>query len=112
MSTITSVTHTEEQFEAARLFVEEIRGCGPLDPHELARFLAQREARPIPMRLECPGCGELHIDEGEPATTPHRTHACQFCGVLWAPAVVATVGVRFLPGCKNSEDVAAEAKAL
>lgn len=29
------------------------------------------------------------------------THACQECGFLWAPAVVPTVGVRFLPGCKG-----------
>lgn len=59
---------------------------------------------PIPLRIHCPDCGELHVDEGEQATTPHRTHACQFCGHLWAPAVVATVGVRFLPGCKNEPE--------
>lgn len=59
------------------------------------------EPAPIPLILWCPACHERHIDEGEQATTPHRTHACQSCGVLWAPAVVPTVGVRFLPGCKN-----------
>ena len=56
---------------------------------------------PIPLRLSCPACGVWHIDEGDLATTPHRTHACQNCGTLWAPAVVPTVGVKFLPGCKN-----------
>ena len=56
---------------------------------------------PIPLRLSCPACGIWHIDEGDLATTPHRTHACQHCGALWAPAVVPTVGVKFLPGCKN-----------
>jgi hypothetical protein len=56
---------------------------------------------PVPIRLECPACGELHIDEGEFATKPHHTHACQHCGAVWRPAVVATVGVRFLPGFKN-----------
>ena len=56
---------------------------------------------PVPIRLECPTCGELHIDEGEFATKPHHTHACQHCGAVWRPAVVATVGVRFLPGFKN-----------
>ena len=30
---------------------------------------------PIPMRLTCPSCGELHIDVGEFATKPHHTHA-------------------------------------
>lgn len=63
---------------------------------------------PIPMRLICPGrnpdgtpCARLHIDEGEFATKPHHTHACQFCGEVWRPAIVPTVGVQFLPGFKN-----------
>ena len=56
---------------------------------------------PVAIRLECPACGELHIDEGEFATKAHHTHACQSCGAVWRPAVVATVGVRFLPGFKN-----------
>lgn len=56
---------------------------------------------PIPMRLICPECGELHVDEGEFETKPHHTHACQHCGCVWRPAVVNTVGVRFLPGFKN-----------
>lgn len=60
------------------------------------------ERQPVPMRLECPSCGELHIDEGEFATKPHHTHACQSCGAVWRPAVIATVGVRFLPGFKNA----------
>jgi len=55
----------------------------------------------IPMRLNCPSCGTLHIDEGEFATKLHHTHACQHCGMVWRPAVVATVGVQFLPGFKN-----------
>lgn len=56
---------------------------------------------PIPMRIPCPECGELHIDEGEFATKPHHTHSCQHCGLTWRPAVVPTVGVQFLPGFKN-----------
>lgn len=57
--------------------------------------------KPIPMRLNCPECGELHIDEGRFATKVHHTHACQHCGAVWRPAVVPTVGVRFLPGFRN-----------
>lgn len=57
--------------------------------------------QPIPMRIHCPECGELHIDEGEFATKIHHTHACQHCGAVFRPAVVPTVGVRFLPGFKN-----------
>ena len=60
-------------------------------------------AGPIPMLLWCPECGERHIDEGRFATKVHHTHACQECGNVWRPAVVPTVGVRFLPGFKNEE---------
>lgn len=55
----------------------------------------------IPIRLHCPECGELHVDEGDFATKQHHTHACQNCGNVWRPAIVCTVGVRFLPGFKN-----------
>lgn len=60
---------------------------------------------PIPMRLCCEACGTLHIDEGEFRTKPHHTHSCQHCGLTWRPAVVATVGVQFLPGFKNDPPV-------
>jgi len=63
---------------------------------------AVRSRAPVPMRLVCPRCGELHVDEAEFATKPHHTHACQFCGEVWRPAVVHTVGVRFRPGFKNA----------
>ncbi len=67
----------------------------------LRKQLAAREPEPVPLVLFCPQCHARHLDEGENATRPHRTHACQSCGFLWAPAVVPTVGVAFLPGCKN-----------
>lgn len=75
------------------------------DLRELRRFVVAVGASPapIPLRLLCPRCGGLHVDEGEFATKPHHTHACQFCGEVWRPAVVATVGVQFLPGFKNEE---------
>lgn len=56
---------------------------------------------PVPMILTCPSCAARHYDEGEFATKPHHTHACQACGMVWRPAKVDTVGVRFLPGYKN-----------
>lgn len=71
----------------------------------LARGSTQPEppTSPIAIRLTCPACGELHIDEGQFATKPHHTHACQACGNVWRPAIVPTVGVRFLPGFKNEQ---------
>lgn len=57
----------------------------------------------IPMILHCPECRGRHIDEGEFATKEHHTHACQHCGFVWRPAVVATVGVQFLPGFRNPQ---------
>lgn len=58
----------------------------------------------IAMLLWCPECGERHLDTGDFATKEHHTHACQWCGHVWRPAVVATVGVKFLPGFKNADD--------
>ena len=55
----------------------------------------------IPMLIWCPECGQRHVDRGEFATKIHHTHSCQFCGHTWRPAVVATVGVQFLPGFKD-----------
>lgn len=64
--------------------------------------MANDEQKPIPMRLRCEVCFVLHIDEGEFATKPHHTHACQNCGCVFRPALVPTVGVQFLPGFKNN----------
>lgn len=69
------------------------------------------EATPIPMRLPCPTCGELHIDVGDFATKVHHTHSCQHCGMTWRPAVVPTVGVQFLPGFKNVDNEAVKKKS-
>jgi predicted RNA-binding Zn-ribbon protein involved in translation (DUF1610 family) len=68
---------------------------------KIARSAIDALTRPVPMRLTCPECGELHVDEGEFATKPHHTHACQHCGAVWRPAIIETVGVRFLPGFKS-----------
>lgn len=84
-----------------------IRECAERgsDLHPDSVFALLREIdrlrAPIPMILTCPCCNARHIDEGRFATTPHHTHACQECGLPWRPAIVPTVGVRFLPGFKN-----------
>lgn len=59
------------------------------------------DAAPVPMLLHCPQCKVRHIDEGAFLLKAHHTHACQRCGHVWRPAIVPTVGVRFLPGFKN-----------
>ena len=63
--------------------------------------LAEQRA-PIPMLLWCPECGERHVDP--PGYHAHDTHACQICGHVWRPAMIATTGVRFLPGLKHPEE--------
>jgi rubredoxin len=55
----------------------------------------------VPMLLWCPECGVRHVDEGEFATKLHHTHACQDCGHVWRPAIIATRGVQFLPGFRS-----------
>lgn len=59
--------------------------------------MSERFAAPIPMLLWCPLCHQRHIDRGPFAGRPHHTHACQHCGHVWRPAIVATIGVEFLP---------------
>lgn len=57
---------------------------------------------PLPILLWCPECRQRHVDVGEFATKVHHTHACQFCGHVWRPAILPTVGVQFLPGFRNT----------
>lgn len=65
--------------------------------------MAKRKAPAIPLILTCPSCGERHVDKGEFVTKLHHTHACQYCGMVWRPAIEPTVGVRFLPGFKDED---------
>jgi len=67
---------------------------------EAAKVFAS--TKPIKLLLWCPECNERHIDAGEFAEKPHHTHACQHCGHVWRPAIVDTVGVKFLPGFKDA----------
>lgn len=59
------------------------------------------EPGPVSILLWCPSCHTRHVDLDEFVTKPHHTHACQGCGMVWRPAIVATVGVQFLPGFKD-----------
>lgn len=67
-----------------------------------AKRLQNLKSDPVPLILNCPVCHARHIDRGEFAIRSHHTHSCQKCGVTWRPAVVATVGVEFLPGFKDA----------
>src|SRR5277367_3652454 len=49
-----------------------------------------KAAEPFKLLLYCPECGKRHIDAGEFATKVHHTHSCQYCGLTWRPAIVAT----------------------
>lgn len=49
--------------------------------------------KPIPLILHCPKCEHQHVDEGEWATKPHKTHLCAFCKHEWRPSDEPTVGV-------------------
>lgn len=55
------------------------------------------------MRIPCPLCSTIHVDEGEWFSKAHHTHACQHCGNVWRPAIINTTGVQFLPGFKNGD---------
>jgi hypothetical protein len=84
--------------------VARFSGSGVITGEEIRRLLDTARGvlqSPLPMLLWCPSCHARHIDEGVFATRLHKTHSCQHCGLLFAPALIPTVGVQFLPGCKN-----------
>lgn len=53
----------------------------------------------IPCEIRCPNekCYKIHVDVGEWATKPHRTHLCEACGKEWRPSERYTVGVPWEP---------------
>lgn len=71
--------------------------------HDLAELSAAQAKRieglvsPIPMLLYCPHCFAQHIDMGDWAEIPHRTHLCANCKQTFRPAHRKTVGVLTLP---------------
>jgi hypothetical protein len=78
----------------------------------------EESAKAVPMVLYCPA-GHQHVDEGEWATRPHKTHQCQrvtphgegrfeklpgeICGLEWRPASFPTVGVAALSPAPSKE---------
>ena len=67
---------------------------------------------PIALRLFCPECGFQHIDEGEWATRPHRTHLCLNCGIEWRVSPDFTVGVRDHSAARKAEARIRELEAV
>ncbi len=99
---------TAERDEANRLLGEAAEALSRVvTERDIAR---DEKAEPVPMILSCPECCERHIDRGKFAERPHHTHACQSCGFVWRPAVVATVGVHFLPGFRDGDVAVASSR--
>lgn len=86
----------------------------PAFPNKAEFLLEEGKLNPhytIPMILNCPQCGERHIDEQDFAEVAHHTHACQGCGFVWRPAKVNTHGVQFLPGYRNAAHLKGQTNA-
>ena len=79
----------------------ECKICSPTanDEYEFMVGVRAPASAPIAMMLDCPACEALHVDEGEWATRPHKTHQCQGCGHEWRPVPYATVGIRPAEAC-------------
>lgn len=69
------------------------RQCMHLDEATHRNESLAAGALPAPMHLSCPQCNALHVDEGEWATRPHKTHQCQSCKYEWRPFDYPTYGV-------------------
>lgn len=80
----------EAKIEAAKMKDAWLRTAADFDNYR---------KQPIKLALSCPRCHQQHVDDGEWATTPHRTHKCVAgmfgpgCGASWAPSEHPTVGV-------------------
>ena len=48
---------------------------------------------PLDLVLDCPRCGEVHLDEDEWINRNHRTHMCRNCQHTWRPKPYWTRGV-------------------
>jgi hypothetical protein len=84
------------------------RWVGDSAPDDVAIIRAalaeQPSPPPVPIeRLECPKCQLWHVDEGEWATKPHKTHRCAGCGHEWRPFDYASVGVAEQPPPPEAE---------
>ncbi len=60
-----------------------------------AAFNAAYRAVGSPLRfIVCPKCKRSHVDLGEWAGRPHRTHLCAYCGNKWVfESTNKTVGI-------------------
>lgn len=65
---------------------------------------------PVPVVIYCPACQTKHIDEGEWATRPHKTHKCQNCSLEWRPFPYATVGIVGAPASGDAAPLRDELK--
>lgn len=83
-------TYAQDLMRARQFYDERVWEITEIDPDAPLTF---RRAEPVPIATSCPTCGTQHIDEGEWATRPHKTHQCQKCGAQWRPHDFPTVGI-------------------
>lgn len=62
---------------------------------ELSKEVSTELTEGTPLFLWCFRCYATHIDRGEWATRPHKTHKCEECGHEWRPYEFPTVGVEW-----------------
>lgn len=61
------------------------------------------------MILNCPACGARHVEDKKSERAGHAVHDCHFCGVKFQPALVHTMGVKFLTGADGEAVVTLQA---
>jgi hypothetical protein len=70
-------------------------GCCKPNHKDPTAAMVGSMVEPVQMNIFCPVCKAQHVDRGEWATRPHKTHQCQApeCGHEWRPFDFPTVGV-------------------
>lgn len=98
------VVHTREGTRAAKEYVTDPIVGAALELKDKLAELAKRNPPHLELLIHCPRCLKQHVDEGEYATAPHKSHACQFCGLTFqASGPRESIGVQFFTGYKNPE---------
>lgn len=80
-----------------------VHNNGTDEPYAFRSASGQVRVQPVVMVLFCFECHGQHVDRGEWATADkaHKTHLCEYCGALFQPANIPTVGVDSLKSARE-----------
>lgn len=94
---------TEEELaigSAADKLFQQARKMHEVEMEEYAQSHANKDGLIIAEKrtdIECPECGEHHVDRDEWSKRLHKKHLCERCGHVWQPHEGYTFGIETPP---------------